>query len=378
VYRIVRPSVLAAGVGCVLLVASGALSLLPAASQHPTRPGAIAQATAPASPPAAAKTPEPVKQAVRLGPVEYVDAADFGARFGLKFVWLEEGKRFQLKGRSLAFECEVDSRDSMIDGARVFLGQPVRAVKGKPQLSRIDAERQLAPILAPGVGEARVPALKTIVLDPGHGGTDNGTGNTRLGLREKELTLDVALRLKKLLAADGWRVVLTRDTDIELPLPLRAPVANRAQADLFLSIHFNAVDGDTKVRGTEILTFAPRTQPSDESWSTRVNDAEMDAAPVNRYDYWSAVLAHALQRKLLGSLHTEDRGKKIRHLGVLRLLDCPGVLVEPVFLTNEAEAKKAATPAFRQQIAEALAEGVRAYGLVLESVRKKAQADLPH
>jgi N-acetylmuramoyl-L-alanine amidase len=85
-------------------------------------------------------------------------------------------------------------------------------------------------------------------------------------------------------------------------------------------------------------------------------------------------LAHALHRNFVTDLKAFDRGKKIAHWGVLRGLNCPGVLVECGFLTSEAEARKIATPVYRQKIAEALAEGVREYAAKLTPVPAKGAA----
>jgi N-acetylmuramoyl-L-alanine amidase len=247
---------------------------------------------------------------------------------------------------------------------------------GHLYVSRTDAERALAPLLRPGLCGAPPPAPKIIVLDPGHGGDDPGTENRALGLTEKVLTLDVALRLKKLLEAAGYKVVLTRTGDEALAgnkavdLALRPNLANREHADLFIGIHFNAAAKDT--RGTEVFTYTPRAQHATDRWGElgQVDTAlETGEQPVNRFDPWSAALAAALHQQMLQTLQTEDRGKKIAHWAVLKTLNCPGVLVEPAIITNDADARRVATPAFRQQIAEALAAGVRAYVATLDTLR---------
>ena len=93
--------------------------------------------------------------------------------------------------------------------------------------------------------------------------------------------------------------------------------------------------------------------------------------PVNRFDHWSVVLAQALHRRFVVDLKSYDRGKKIAHWGVLRQLNCPGVLIECGFLTSVAEAKKISTPEYRQQIAESLAEGVEWYASVVRTLNAK-------
>lgn len=96
--------------------------------------------------------------------------------------------------------------------------------------------------------------------------------------------------------------------------------------------------------------------------------------PVNRFDQWSVVLAQSVHRRLVIDLNATDRGRKLAHWGMLRGLDCPGILVECGFLTSAAEAKKIATAAYRQRIAEALAAGIRDYVATVERTRPKASA----
>jgi N-acetylmuramoyl-L-alanine amidase len=239
-------------------------------------------------------------------------------------------------------------------------------------VSRADAERLLGPILAPaGIAAPAPPVPRIIVLDPGHGGQDSGTSNLVMGVFEKNFTLDVALRLKPLLEAQGWQVVMTRTADHFIPLPDRPAMAVGAHADLFISIHFNSVFPDTKTTGTEIYTFPPQFERSTRSWGVgEKDDSEAVADPSNRFDAWNAVLANTLHRALLSKLGTFDRGQKIAHYAVLKGLNCPGVLIESAFLSNDAEARKVATPAFRQQIAEGIASGLEAYAAQLAVLKK--------
>jgi len=137
-----------------------------------------------------------------------------------------------------------------------------------------------------------------------------------------------------------------------------------------VSIHFNSLYPDTRTSGTEIYTFTRNGQRSDQSWSfAGGDDAEPEPSPVNAFDPWSSLLGYAMHREVLGHLKTFDRGQKTKHLAVLRGLNCPGVLVESVFLSNEAEAKRAATPEYREQIAEAIVAGIRSYVRTLDALR---------
>jgi N-acetylmuramoyl-L-alanine amidase len=230
-------------------------------------------------------------------------------------------------------------------------------------------------LLRPGLGAPPRARPRVIALDPGHGGRDHGKINAARRVNEKTITLDTARRLKTLLEAAGYRVVLTRDDDRYVDLGDRAAIANLAKADLFLSLHFNALENDHRTSGIEVFTFAPQFQDSAEAWGAGQRpDRERYASPVNAFDYWSVALAQPLQRELLQDLDASDRGKKLMHLGVLRPLKCPGVLVECGFLTSDAEVRKIVTPAYRQKIAQALANGIRDYTALVERTASRTGA----
>lgn len=335
------------------------------ARSTPSRPGSTTTAAAVAPLP-----PPPVK---KIGRVDYVAVADVARLLGLKLTWIETGRRLTLTGQSARAELENDTRDIAVNGVRVFLGDAVAAAGGQMYVSRVDYERCLAPMLRPGHGVPARPAPKVIVLDAGHGGNDPGKISAKLGVNEKTFTLDVARRTQKLLEAGGYRVVLTREDDSFVALPQRAALANLARADAFVSIHFNALANDNKTSGVEVYTFAPRFQRSTNAWgATEKNDTEDYASPGNRFDHWNVALAHAIHRRFVVDLKTADRGKKLMHLAVLRPLNCPGVLLECGFLTSDTEARKIATPAYRQQLAGALAAGIRDYAAALSGLRPRA------
>ncbi len=329
----------------------------------PSRPGSSP------SPAAAAPGPGAPLASTKFRGIDYVNVADVASRLGLQVAISDRGRKARLSGKNVRADFEHDDRDAAINGLRVVLGDPVQASGGQVFVSRIDFERCIAPLLRPGWGVAPRTAPRTIVLDPGHGGRDQGTS-----IHEKTYALDVARRARKLLEAAGFRVVLTRDADHALELGQRSDIANSQRGDLFVSIHFNALPNDSATSGVQVYTFAPPTQHSSEWWSTmRRPDPYLEKTdmPVNRHDHWSAILSQTLHRRLVSDLNAADRGKKIAHWGMLRGLDCPGVLVECGFLTSTAEARKIAVPDYRQKIAAALAAGIRDYAAVLEAVRAR-------
>jgi N-acetylmuramoyl-L-alanine amidase len=333
--------------------------------QRPMRPGETK--AAPALP---SSTNTPSQGSPKFPRTEWVSAGAFASKNALSLDWSEGQKRFQLKDRSLTLSFEIDSRECDLDGQRCFLGEAVRLIKGQPSFPKIDAEKLLLPFIKPGQGMPRQAPLRTIVIDPGHGGNDSGMINRRLNLQEKVLTLDTAQRLKKLLEVDGYRVVLTRRDDRYIELPDRAAIADKVGADLFVSIHFNSVEqGAEKVTGVEVFTMTPQYQLS----TDQKPDPQFAhiANPGNSFDHWSLVLASKVHGRLLRGLAVPDRGLKRGRLAVLRLAPCPAVLVESGYLSHDAEARKLATPEYRQRIAEAIAKGVRDYSSTFGPAHKQ-------
>jgi N-acetylmuramoyl-L-alanine amidase len=224
-----------------------------------------------------------------------------------------------------------------------------------------------------GLGIAR------IVIDAGHGGHDPGA--IVKGLSEAELTLDVALRLEKLLLRQpGVEVIQTRRTNAYVALEERTDLANRSGADIFLSIHANA-SADRRARGVETyyLNFAPTAEA--EALAARENAASTRAmrqlpeivraiALNNKLDE-SRDLARLVQESLFAQAKKSDR--RARDLGVKQApfmvlvgAQMPSILTEISFLTNLQDAGLLATEKYRQQIAEALLAGITRYQQALK------------
>jgi N-acetylmuramoyl-L-alanine amidase len=216
--------------------------------------------------------------------------------------------------------------------------------------------------------------VSRIVIDPGHGGHDPGAMVP--GLREADLTLDVALRLEKLLQKEpGVEVVLTRRSDVYVPLEERTAIANREDADLFLSIHANA-SRNTAARGVETYFLSFASSPDAEAVAARENSSS-GSAMRNLPDIIKAIalntkldesrdLAATVQEALVTRLRRSNQ--QLRNLGVKKApfvvligANMPSVLAEMAFLTNRQEAQLLKTVAYKQRIAEALLEAVLKY-----------------
>ncbi len=203
------------------------------------------------------------------------------------------------------------------------------------------------PIRGTAVGVFKSPIYKkTIVLDPGHGGTDPGAvGST--GLYEKSVVLDIAKRVAAQLEAMGAKVALTRSDDVSISLPKRVSAASNAHGDAFISIHANASRSGGPT-GTETL-YANKTA-------------------------MSKVLAEYIQTALVSQIGQFDRGARERNdLMVLREAKCPACLVEVVFMSNLTEELLLLDPAFRQKAAKGIVNGIVSYF----RWRKDPQSQMP-
>ena len=319
----------------------------------------------------------PLRASIRVNGAEYVSVSEEAARIGYTVEWLVPGKRVAVSGHGHHAEFEGGSREASIDGLRLFLGDPTTTRGGEVYVSRIDFYRRLLAILRPSLWGPAPPRPRVIALDPGHGGMDHGTENKRLGIMEKTCTLAVALKLKPLLEAKGYSVILTRgkmrDDEPKVPLATLAAIAIAAHADLFVSIHFNSLQENPKVAGTEVYMFPPQNQYSTVFWTNNHRPEDIrDPSPANSWDPWNAVLSHVMHHAVISELRNPDRGEKLEHLGVLRPLPVPGVLVEAGFISNDEEATKLASSAYQDRVARALARGIEDYVAVIDSVQPTA------
>jgi N-acetylmuramoyl-L-alanine amidase len=222
-----------------------------------------------------------------------------------------------------------------------------------------------------------------IVVDAGHGGHDTGTIGPN-GLEEKDLVLDVALKLGKLLEDKlGAEVVYTRDDDTFIPLETRTAIANKEQADLFISIHANSSD-DPTARGVETyylnftsradaLEVAARENAVSEKSIHELQDLVKKIALKEKIGE-SREFASDVQRSLYAGLSAKspslrNRGVKKAPFVVLIGANMPSILAEISFVSNPDDAKKLKTNDYRQRIADSLYKGVSRYVNSLSGVK---------
>ncbi|OGW43852.1 MAG: hypothetical protein A2Y66_05585 [Nitrospirae bacterium RBG_13_41_22] len=253
-------------------------------------------------------------------------------------------------------------------------------VRGKEKMKRTDA----------------AIAKRRIVIDPGHGGHDPGAVGLK-GLYEKDVVLDVALKLKEILLSNPLNeVILTRETDVFLSLEKRTAIANKKNADLFVSIHANASPRRT-AKGVEtyLLNWADdeeamRVAARENAISLNKMKAinrqmQMDVLDIIKSDLMrqnkrdeSIKLAHYIQKSIVSTLNnnrenTLDLGIKQALFYVLFGARMPSVLVEVSFISNPEEERLLSSDYYRMQIAEAIAGGLNKYITIIPTVQKVAE-----
>ena len=213
--------------------------------------------------------------------------------------------------------------------------------------------------------------IHRVIIDAGHGGRDGGaTGKG--GLKEKDVALAIAHRVKSALVTKNLEVVLTRDDDVFVPLEKRARLANRVRGDLFISIHCNSAVSKT-LHGVETYTLNTASDRYSVRLAARENASSVKgmsdlqliladlATKANTEE--SDRLANRIQRSLVGGLKAHysgvaDLGTKQALFYVLLGTRMPAVLVETSFISNSEEAKRLGSKAYQEDIAQAIARGV--------------------
>jgi N-acetylmuramoyl-L-alanine amidase len=221
---------------------------------------------------------------------------------------------------------------------------------------------------APTIVQELGLGIRTVMVDAGHGGRDPGA--TAAGRpHEKEIALDMAMRVGDELRAAGLTVLMTRDADIFVPLGARNAMAAAEGADLFVSLHVNHFD-DPAAQGAETWIAAPARDERSALVAARENLGAGSTSELADYvsqllsetkTEESRALAEAIQADLVGATGATDRGVKEAGFVVLLGLRVPSALVEMGFLTNADEATRLADAGFRAKMAEGIASGIVRY-----------------
>ncbi len=203
--------------------------------------------------------------------------------------------------------------------------------------SMIPLESAVARPLKPLRASIPQHAKPLVILDPGHGGSDEGAKVNFF--HEKRITLVTTLVLKKLLEAKDYRVILTRSRDVFVPLERRVSIANKTQAVIFVSIHYNA-SHSTDAKGMEVFYYKGRNASRSQS---------------------SKHLADNILSQLIKETEADSRGVKAGNFHVIRETDMPAVLVEGGFMTNKEERLLLRDKTYLNKVASGIAEGIDQY-----------------
>ena len=243
----------------------------------------------------------------------------------------------------------------------------------------------------PALAEQQPPLV--VVLDPGHGGKwpHDGAHGGR-GLHEKVIALQVARKTKESLEGQGATVILTRDTDEDIPLADRVRIANEAGADVFLSIHCNSMEtlGDRKVtRGVETYFLSPDPTDAEAKMLALLENGGPEAVPLPRSSdpvagilndlalgqarNDSAALAQIVQQHMVRGTRATSRGVRQAPFLVLSGTRMPSVLVEIGFISHPREGRMLGRDRYQRRVAQALADGVRDFADKVLSRRLVAQ-----
>jgi N-acetylmuramoyl-L-alanine amidase len=282
----------------------------------------------------------------------------------------------------------VKSGTGRDEDTKLARSAPPKKVAGAKAKSPAISVHEARPTAAGDRSLIRALGLKIgrIVVDAGHGGHDTGTIGPN-GLLEKDLVLDVALRLGKLLENRlGAEVVYTRDDDTFIPLETRTAIANQEQADLFISVHANS-SHDPSARGVETyylnfttsadaLEVAARENAVSDQSIHQLQDLVKKIALKEKVEE-SREFASDVQQSMASALKVKSRGVKQAPFIVLIGANMPSILAEISFVSNPTDAKKLKTEAYREKIAESLYRGIAKYVEGLSGLKVAADKQVP-
>ncbi len=272
-------------------------------------------------------------QVIKVSGHDYLSVDNISKFYGLLAEVVPSGAKIQTNTADHPLEFINGSREAVINGARSWLCFPVIEQDGKFLVTRTDVAKTIEPLVRPH----RVPdvgKIQTVVLDAGHGGYDKGQ-MSRYGA-EKDFALDVARKLRLILQAKGFRVIMTREGDYFVPLEVRAKIANSARNSI-----------------------TPRGAPSTSDGNVTLRSFNMQ--PGSSVDARSMALSACIYHSVLGQLREYDRGIKRARFAVLRLTTVPAVLIECGFLTERGESKLISDKDWRAKLAGAIAIGIENY-----------------
>lgn len=324
-------------------------------------------------------------QTIKIGPTNYVPLSSLCKIYEVNCDWDIIGKKITLTKEKIKMKLALDNSAIMInersqkleDSLRIYNGLVIIPFSAKKNIFEENFRKPL--VKTKFIKEKFYPSLvKTIVIDPGHGGKDPGAiGND--GLKEKEVTLDVAQRLARLLEERGINVTLTRDSDKFVSLWRRSQIANTNQASFFISVHANSARAKM-AKGLEVYYLSDATDDTARALEAAENasldlekssfdedepSTDLEATlwdmlySENRVE--SKELASSICQAIEPKISMVNRGVKSARFYVLKGTKMPAVLIEVGFISNREEEAHLANSYYRQELVESVADGILSY-----------------
>ena len=312
----------------------------------------VAIAPAKAAPPANVGW-DPIKIEGR----EYV-SADNIKRFYNFTKMTRTGGSLVLENAKVEMNLKVGGNECLMNNVKFVLSESIAAVGEKVYVSRVDLAKLIDPVLRPNFIQ-NAGDFRTVILDPGHGGKDPGTTNS-FGT-ESSYNVKVAGIVKKQLEAKGFKVVMTRQTDIYQSLQERVDFANSVQESaIYVSIHFNSSPGSRSARGIETFTLSP---PGISHYGSDWKASDNVTRAGNEHDSANIALATSVHGSILRRLgkNTFDRGIKRARFNVLSGVRHPAILLEGGFMSHPYEARLIENEAYQNAIAGGIVDAIAKY-----------------
>ena len=266
------------------------------------------------------------------------------------------GNSILLENSKVEMRLQLGGYECLMNGVKFVFTHKVTEIGGKAFISRIDLAKLIDPVLRPNFIK-NAGDFRTVILDPGHGGKDPGATNS-LGT-EANYNLRLAARIKPLLEARGFRVIMTRQTDRFLSLQERVDLANAVRENaIFISLHFNA--GGRHARGIETFTLSP---PGVAHYGRGLIASDNQRRAGNFHDSANIALATSVHGSMLRRIkkHTFDRGIKRARFSVLSGVRHPAILFEGGFMSHPHEARLIANEAYQNELAHGMVDAIVKY-----------------
>lgn len=265
-----------------------------------------------------------------------------------------------LRSDRRTIRAQAGTSEIFINGVRFFTCFPLLERSEGNLVSAVDVGKIIEPVLRPSrIKNAQ--HIETVVLDPGHGGMDNGASGAWGS--EKTFTLAVALAARTELQKAGFKVEMTRESDKAISLEDRIDLANKFPHAVFISIHFNSSSGGAGVESYRLAPEGVASNASNGEHHLAATDSQPDEG--NAQDAQNVALTAAVHAAVLSRTASFDRGIRHARFKVLRHIRVPALLLEAGFVNDPTEGQKIATQQYQQSLGAAIAQGVQSYDLAV-------------